>query len=239
MKAAEKFYTSLGWGVQPWPESPTPYDMWTIGNKRVGGVMTIPEGMRANGTPPHWLPYVRVRDVDVSTAQAISLGGRVHRSAADIPAVGRFAVVEDPGGGTIALFTPQGDAAGTGDPQLGEFAWHEMGATNLETVWDFYVELFEWERVSEFDMGAMGPYRMFGKGGERYGGMYRRADESKASPYWLSYVAVSDAGSFADIVTANGGVVMTGPMDVPGGDRVVVFRDPQSAVCAAHQRRGG
>ena len=48
MDAAEQFYTAVvGWAKTPFEGSPQRYDMWMrAGSVPVGGVMTIPEGMR-------------------------------------------------------------------------------------------------------------------------------------------------------------------------------------------------
>jgi predicted enzyme related to lactoylglutathione lyase len=63
-----------------------------------GGVMTAEQGV-----PPMWLPYVAVSDTDQVAARAKKLGGKVHVEPADIPNVGRFAILGDPTGATIAV----------------------------------------------------------------------------------------------------------------------------------------
>jgi len=50
------------------------------------------------GMPPCWLPYFAVEDADASAAKAASLGGTVLKEPADIPGVGRFAMIRDPQG---------------------------------------------------------------------------------------------------------------------------------------------
>jgi uncharacterized protein len=63
-----------------------------------GGV----SGERERGTP-HWLPYVAVEDPDATATRARERGGKVHVGPADIPGVGRFAVLEDPTGAVLAV----------------------------------------------------------------------------------------------------------------------------------------
>jgi predicted enzyme related to lactoylglutathione lyase len=58
------------------------------------------------GTAPHWLPYVRVDDVDASVARAQRLGAQVIVPATDIPDIGRFGVIRDPVGAVLALMKP-------------------------------------------------------------------------------------------------------------------------------------
>jgi hypothetical protein len=50
-----------------------------------------------------WLPYVEVSDCDETAARAGRNGGRVLSAPADIPGVGRFAIVADPLGVAIAM----------------------------------------------------------------------------------------------------------------------------------------
>jgi predicted enzyme related to lactoylglutathione lyase len=38
---------------------------------------------------------------------------------------------------------------------------------------------------------------------------------------------------------ANGGKILNGPMEVPGGDKVVNAMDPQGAAFSLHARRAG
>ncbi len=72
----------------------------------VAGLMAqTPE---AAGTPPGWMGYVQVAEVDASAAQAGALGGSVSMAPHDLPGVGRFAVIADPQG---AMFAPVGPRA--------------------------------------------------------------------------------------------------------------------------------
>lgn len=66
-----------------------------------GGMMSV---AHAN---PGWLNYVGVDNVDTATEKAKSLGGQVHVAPQDIPNVGRFSIIADPGGSVIALFHPK------------------------------------------------------------------------------------------------------------------------------------
>jgi len=69
--------------------------------KMRGGLMQSPDPQ----TPPQWCPYVLVADVDASAAKAQQLGARaICVPPTDIPNIGRFAVLLDPVGATVALF---------------------------------------------------------------------------------------------------------------------------------------
>jgi len=59
------------------------------------------------GTRPHWLPYVVSNDVDATVARAKrQSGGAVLVGPEDIPGIGRFAVLRDPTGATLAVMKP-------------------------------------------------------------------------------------------------------------------------------------
>ena len=54
---------------------------------------------------------------------------------------------------------------------------------------------------------------------------------------WLLYVTVPDVHAKIEQVTALGGQVLNGPMEVPGGDFVAQCMDPQGAAFALHSAK--
>jgi uncharacterized protein len=76
-----------------------PYHMLSRGGQTRGGVMAHP----FPGARTQWLPYVAVADADASVRQAGAQGGRVFVPPADIPGIGRFAVLADPFGAQFAI----------------------------------------------------------------------------------------------------------------------------------------
>lgn len=236
-EGARKFYGEIvGWGTEPFGDSG--YEMWTAPNGPIGGVVALQANQLEQGVPPHWLPYVCVRSVDESAKQAEGLGARVMFGPEDIPTVGRFAVIADPQGAMFALFTPAPDSppAYTGEPRMGEFSWHELATTDYRAAFEFYQAMFGWELMQEMDMGPGGMYRMYGQHGQMYGGMFDITPEMQMPPSWTCYAMVPDADAAAEKVKALGGTVLVGPMEVPGGDRITMFVDPQGAVSAVHAR---
>ena len=128
--------------------------------------MKLPEEALAQGARPLWLPYVQVPNVDASNDQAVGLGAKSLVAPADIPAIGRFAMLADPQGATFAIFKPEGDTPGhDGPPKPGQFSWHELATTDYEAALGFYSELFGWTKVETMDMGEAGIYQMYGRGG--------------------------------------------------------------------------
>ena len=233
-KKAEGFYTKVfGWGTQAFDGMP--YTMWTVNGAPIGGIGDV----QPPGTPPHWLAYAGVPNVDAAVKQVASLGGRTHVPGTDIPTVGRFAVVADPQGAVFALFTPIEGASSPdagGDPKIGEFSRHELATSDYKKGFAFYQKMFGWQMIEEHDMGPLGIYAIFGRDGRQMGGMYTIGPGMPMPPNWLQYVRVDSADAAAQRVTANGGQVLNGPMDVPGGDRIAQCMDPQGAAFAVHSK---
>lgn len=234
--AAIAFYREVtGWGTQEWEGGAWPYTMWTAGEAPLGGIVPMGEAEREKGLPPHWLAYVFVPDVDAAATQAEGLGGKVMHPPTDIPGAGRFTVIADPQGAVLALFTPSSDSSGeTGPPAVGRFSWHELATSDWRGAFEFYSRLLGWEQLEAMDMGEHGIYQLYGHGGAPLGGMFTRPADMPGPPAWLYYVRVADLDAAAERVTASGGTVLHGPMDVPGGDRIAQCLDPQGAFFALH-----
>jgi uncharacterized protein len=232
--AAESFYKKVvGWASVPF----APDGSYTVFNNSSGagaaGVMKLPDSAKQMGAPPHWLMYVGTPNVDDTAARIGSLGGRVLKQPDDIPNTGRFAVVQDPFGATFGIYTPKSRGAGKAAPGLGDFSWFELYTPNPEGAWKFYQSLFGWEKTSAMDMGEMGVYQMFGRGGGiPSGGIMKPPPGAPAA--WAPYALVKDAKAAAAAATANGGKILNGPMEVPGGDWIAQGIDPQGAMFAVH-----
>ena len=154
----------------------------------------------------------------------------------DIPTVGRYSILADPQGALIAAYTPESlGPEPEGMAPVGEFSWHELATTDPEAAWGFYQDLFGWEKMSEFDMGAMGIYLIFGRRGTTMGGIFRRPAEMPGPPAWLYYARVADVNAAVETVSQRGGQVLNGPKEVPGGDWVAQILDPQGGSTAVHQ----
>lgn len=101
---AKKFYSELlGWSMQDVPTCDMNYTMAKSGDTEVAGIMDIPEDF--SSMPPAWGSYVTVGNVDVQSALAEKLGGKIVLAPQDIPEVGRFAVISDPQGAILSLIT--------------------------------------------------------------------------------------------------------------------------------------
>ena len=232
-KAAKVFYGKvLGWGTQEMPNPAMPYTLFTLAERPVAGLMTLPEQARAMGAPPSWVGYVGVDDVDATTQEITRLGGKIYMKPTDIPEVGRFAVVADPQGATFALLTRTDPAQGQAAPGTpGRAGWHELMAVDWEQAFAFYSKLFGWQKGEPVNMGEMGTYQLFTIGGEAIGGMFNKPPMLPV-PFWLYYFNVADIEAAGRRITAAGGRVMMGPHQVPTGSWIIHAQDPQGAMFA-------
>ena len=232
VKGATTFYTDvIGWGTRPFGEG---YVMWTAGETPVGGVTAQHDDQKRMGTSPHWMAHVLADDVDALTKKAVSLGAKTVVPPEDIPTVGRFSVIADPQGAEIALFTPlDASMKRPPAPTTRSFSWHELMADDPEAAFRFYSELFGWQKTDAVT-SPMGIYQMYGKGGLTFGGMAKRPKDYPRTPHWLYYVKIDDLDAALERVKRDGGQVMHGPMEVPGGDRGAQCMDPQRAAFALH-----
>ena len=57
---------------------------------------------------------------------------------------------------------------------------------------------------------------------------------SGAPAAWMPYALVKNAKAAAATATANGGKIVNGPMEVPGGDWIAQGMDPQGAMFSVH-----
>lgn len=237
--AAQSFYQDVvGWTTSKWDGSAMEYTMWMAGDAPIGGVMALTPEAAAMGAPPAWLAYVEVPEVDETVAQVVKLGGSVVVPARTVDDVGRFAILRDPQGAVFAVITNANPTSDETDPLPLEFSWHELATDDLTAAVAFYEKIFGWEKKSEFDMGEMGIYYMFGRDRFTYGGMMKKHADIKAPPYWLHYALVADtADAAAERAKKAGGTVIMGPIEVPGGDRVAIIQDPQGAMFAVHSKK--
>lgn len=237
VEAAKGFYTMVvGWGLEDWGGGNHAYTMWKAGGTPMGGVMELPAELRERGVSPHWMGHVRVADLDGAVARVAELGGKVHKAPTDIPTIGRFSIVADPQGAVLSLFEPEGEGMAAPDRSAPGFVrWHELYTPDVGGAWSFYREMFGWEHTETMELGDMGSYLMFRhpEDGEAdaMGGMFDpRQDE--IPPAWGFYVTVEGLDAAAERVTAGGGRIINGPMEVPGGGRIVQATDPQGGYFA-------
>lgn len=235
MKAAEAFYGAVvGWTFSPFDGVPFPYDaILPSGGAAIGGVMKVPDGMTF---PPHWEMYVAVDDFDAAVKKIEQQGGKGLSPGMALEGVGKFQTLQDPQGAVFAIIQPaSSEQAPEAEPQPGQVSWHELYATDAKAALAFYQDLFGWNEAGTFEMGPAGTYYMFGRAFP-LGGMMTKTAEMPMPPNWGLYFRVPDINAGAERVKANGGQVLNGPLEVPGGDWIVNCLDPQGAAFSLHAK---
>ncbi len=228
-EAAGKFYSDVvGWTTREMPgDEGRPYTTFNVGSAGIAGMLKL-TGHTG------WIGYIVVDDVDAHIEKVVQAGGKLWKPATDVPGMLRFAVMSDPQGAAIALFTPNSAMTSQrpAPPAPGTIGWHELYTTDLEAGFDFYRKLFGWAKVNDMDMGPMGVYRIFDEGDHKQmgdGGMMTKAPHIPVS-CWNFYFHVDSIGAAVERVKAGGGKVLNGPMEVPGGAWIINGQDPQGAM---------
>lgn len=249
IEAAADFYEAVAGLTISREATPGPMDyrmIGTPGGGNVGGAMQLTGEMQAGGARPGWFGYVSVGDVDAAAARAAAAGAAIQMPPTDIPNAGRIAMLADPQGAPLYIMTPapppgQEDAdSKVFDAQKpGHVAWNELHARDGGAAFDFYAGQFGWEKSDAMDMGPMGTYQMFKVGGtaDAVGGMMTSPD--MPHPLWVYYFNVGDIDDTLERITANGGSVLYGPGEIPGGAFIIQGHDPQGALFAVVGPRMG
>ncbi|HYN07734.1 MAG TPA: VOC family protein [Vicinamibacterales bacterium] len=237
--AAETFYKNVvGWTAVPFEGSPQPYSMFKRdGDVPVAGFMNRPEGMNA---PPFWAMYIGVPKLEDAAAHIKRLGGQAHSPVIDVPKVGRMQMMADPQGAAFYIYEPDPsiEQQPEGAPEVGEASWLELMTTDAPAAMKFYSELFGWQPSETMDMGEMGKYYMFNRPHGMIGGMMNKPPQlAHVPPNWQIYFLVPDINAAVERIKANGGQILNGPMEVPGGDWVLNGIDPQGAAFSVHAKK--
>ncbi|WP_447759593.1 VOC family protein [Sphingopyxis panaciterrae] len=117
--------------------------------------------------------------------------------------------------------------------EASNFIWYELMTTDPQGAAAFYGAVVGWNIAAAGEPTAGGvDYRMIGRsdGGNAGGVLALDADmlAGGARPIWLGYLHVADVDAAVDAITADGGTVQMGAMDIPVG-RIAMVTDPQGA----------
>ena len=236
--AASDFYGKVvGWGAMDGSTPELAYTVLTAGEVPVGGLMELPEEGRRQGATPRWVGYVAVDDIDATASQIRRRGGAVLLPPTDSN-IGRVSVVADPQKATFALV--EGLTYGPQQPggldELGHVGWHELLAQDRSRIFDFYGELFDWQKDSG-ETDATDFYQLFSSAGQTIGGMLTKLP-SVPQPCWLYYFNVDDIGTAARRINDSGGRILQGPIELTDGCWIARCADPQGALFALQGARG-
>jgi predicted enzyme related to lactoylglutathione lyase len=235
---AAAFYRSvIGWTSAPFDTGSQPY---TIFNRREGvpaaGLMEKPGEM--NG-PPFWSMYVGVPNIEETADRVRHLGGHDCSPVINVPKVGRMQMMTDPQGAAFYIYEPASTDFGPETaPEIGAASWHELMTTDAPAAMTFYRDAFGWQPGDAMDMGEMGKYQMFNRPHGVIGGMMNKPPQmAHVPPNWQIYFRIPNVNEAVERIKANGGQILNGPMEVPGGDMIVNAMDPQGAAFSLHARK--
>ncbi|TPW26447.1 VOC family protein [Pararhizobium mangrovi] len=222
--AAERFYSAVtGWTYRK-PGGGLERD-YRIVESTEDGIAGL---MKAEGAMPRgWLAYFAA-DVDDDAARVSELGGTVHMGPMDIPNVGRFAFATDPAGAPFCLMRGFSDEPSRAfEPTTpGHGAWNELVTPDQDAAFSFYGSLFGWQRGDVMPMGEAGDYTFIDHDGSMLGAMMN-TNGNTPKARWQTYFRVPDIDAATSAVTENGGTLVNGPAQVPGGDYVIQTTDPE------------
>jgi predicted enzyme related to lactoylglutathione lyase len=230
LDAAGKFYSDVvGWTTCEQPSTGgLSYTTFNLRNVGIAGMLNV-------GGHTAWIGYIAVEDVDAHIERIVEAGGKLWKPATDVPGMLRFAVLSDPQGAAIVVFTPNPNMptpARPLPPTPGTIGWSELYTTNLDDAFGFYHTIFGWTKLNDMDMGPMGTYRLFDQGDHKEmgdGGMMIKPAQIPSS-CWNFYFNVESIGAAIQRVESGGGTIMIGPMQVPGGGWIITGHDPQGAM---------
>lgn len=233
---AKNFYDSVvGWDIGSAIAEYNGYRMIERSDgKYAGGILPLTAEMQQHGAHPTWLGYVHVEDVDRSAREIEQDGGKVLMTN-DIPNVGRIAMIADPTGAPFYIMKPippEDDPDGRSDVfstnQAQHVRWNELSTTDQDRAVEFYARHFGWTQQGDMDMGEFGKYLFIQANGVPIGAIMRKPPQIPVSA-WTYYIGVDDIDRASQAITAGGGKIMHGPMEIPGGEFSLNAMDPDGA----------
>ena len=111
--------------------------------------------------------------------------------------------------------------------KLGHCAWNELSTSDPAAARRFDGEQFGWTSDDFMDMGENGEYRFVDHQGLRLGAI--AGTMGGQEPHWRFYFRVASVQQAKETAEAKGGKIVMGPMEVPGGDHIIIGIDPQGA----------
>jgi hypothetical protein len=229
---AKKFYPGLfGWTAIDHPMGPDAvYTIFQLRGRDVGACYTLQAEQKAQGVPPHWMPYVAVASADDTAAKAAALGGKVLMPPFDVFDLGRMAPIQDPTGATICIWQAKKHIGVGIYGELNTFGWSELLTPNTAAAEKFYTGLFGWGTYASNNPAGF-TYTHWRVGGMDIGGMMAISPQmGPVPPHWMNYLAVTNCDEYAGKATQLGGKVVMPPRDIPEVGRFALLQDPQGAM---------
>ena len=233
---AKAFYEEVvGWTIDADPLPGIDYHMIRASDGFAGGILKRSADDSAGGARPGWIGYFGVDDVDAASAAIVSDGGHQHMSPTDIPNVGRLAMLSDPQGALFYIMRGASAERSIAYQRMGmgHVSWNELLTTDDAAALTFYERHFNIGKIGAMPMGEMGDYSFIsndGKSGQddAIGAVMRVPPGAPMG--WNFYFRVPDIEIARSRVEAGGGTLISGPMEVPGGEQVLQAMDPDGVI---------
>lgn len=234
--AAKRFYGEL-LGAGSVDEGMGPEGTYTRlqrDGRAVAGLYRMLPEQQGHGVPAYWMPYVTVDDVDAVARRVPELGGTLLLKPLDAHDKGRMAVVVDPSGAHLGLWTARSSCGAQVMKEPGSLTWAELLSRDVEAAKAFLCGLLGW-RAQVVDMGGTN-YTLLANAKEPVvGAMQVAAEWGPVPSHWVVYFGVHDCDEGAERVRRLGGKVHVPPTDIPEVGRFAMCADPQGAVFAILQ----
>ncbi|MEP7047424.1 MAG: VOC family protein [Ilumatobacteraceae bacterium] len=232
--AAKSFYGALfGWDFEDLPMGDgVAYSMATIKGDNVAAIAPQQPEQAAAGVPPHWQMYVTVADVDATAKLIEGAGGSVHVPPFDVMAAGRMAVITDPAGAFLMLWTPTHNIGAGRVNEPGAFTWSELVAAPNDRTAGFYEDVLGLKMISApmEDGTTYSGFTLDGTPDTMLAGTTAPPPYmSRVPAHWAIYFGAEDVDAAAAKVAELGGKLFVEPFDIPVG-RMAVAVDPQGAM---------
>ena len=234
-EAAKVFYHQLfGWSYVDHPMDEhglSQYSMAAKGDLNAGAIYTHHEGMRMDGTPPHWDIILAVKDVDATVARVAGLGGAVLEEPVNVGGAGRIAVVADPTGGAVGLWQAGSQIGAQVQNEHGSIGWCELLTTDPEAAVRFYTALLDLDHETGPAPNGS-PYTIYKAGGVPVAGTMAMPEEVRKMnipPHWSVYFHVDSVDSTVEQAASLGATVALQALDIPGVGRFGFLLDQQGA----------
>jgi predicted enzyme related to lactoylglutathione lyase len=230
--AAKSFYGALfGWSYDDMAVGDDVfYSMATLRGSNVAAIAPQQQAQLDAGVPPHWQMYITVADVDAAAALVEGAGGSVHVPPFDVMDAGRMAVINDPTGAFVMLWTAINNPGAGIVNEPGAFTWSELVAPPNERTASFYETVVGLKTITMPmpDGSTYGGFTLDGTADTMVAGTM--APQMPGVPaHWIIYFGAADIDAAAAKVTELGGKVFVEPFDIPVG-RMAVVADPQGAM---------
>lgn len=225
--AAKAFYKTIvpGWSLQSGSAETNSYGFISNADGGMtGGLLELTDAMCEHGAQPCWLGYIGVDDCDAAVAAVEAAGGKCLMPAHDVPMAGRIAMVANNCCGSpfyVMTPTPQhggGESTAFAQNTVGRCGWNEMLAGNQATAIAFIPACSAGPCLNRWTWGRWAHMNSSTMMASVSSAIMQVPEEA---PKGWSYFRVPSISAANEAIPANGGQVVNGPMEVPGGNWIV------------------